>query len=413
MTYKETLDFLESLRPKEFHMELGPLNEACQIMGHPHNSFSSVHVGGTNGKGSTSAFLADILKNSGYKVGLFTSPHLVDVRERIQINRELISEENLARVLGKIRNKLPNDKMLSYFEMLCLASFVYFMDQKVDIAVYEAGLGGRLDATNVLTPKVSVITPISYDHVNHLGTTLSGIAKEKCGIIKRGIPTVVAYQVPEVMDVIRHVCDDVGSPLCLATPDEIKSPLGLIGEHQRQNAACAVEASHLLVSSGFRVANIDEALAGTTWPGRLETVSKSPNVILDAAHNVAGAESLASYVRSTIPREKAVLILGILIDKDVPGIIRPLAPLFREIVCVRAPSERTASPKDLAAAARSSGARIQIGESTSLAIEGAIKNLKVDETLVISGSLTVVGEAKGYFEQISECKTRKAEKGRT
>lgn len=397
MGYDATLKYLESLRPKGFHLELGPIKEACQVFSNPQDSFPSVHVGGTNGKGSTAAFLADILKGNGYKVGLFTSPHLVDVRERIQVNRQLISESDFDKTICSIRKNMIDDKTLSYFEMITLCAFVYFRDIKVDIAVFETGLGGRLDATNVLTPQVSIITPISMDHMTHLGNTLTDIAKEKCGIIKRGVPTVVSYQVPEVMEVIRRACDDVGSPLCLATPDEVSYPLGLAGEHQRQNAACAIESSHHLATLGFKIKNVDKAVAKTSWPGRIETVSKNPNVILDAAHNVAGAESLASYVRNNIKKEKAVLVLGVLIDKDLPGIVRPLAPLFREIICVKAPSPRAASPKDLAAAARSSGAKIEIVDDTSGAIDKVIGTMSKDDTLVISGSLTVVGEAKIYF----------------
>jgi dihydrofolate synthase/folylpolyglutamate synthase len=398
-SYEQTIAYLESLRPSGMRLELKPMIEACHALGDPQNAYPSVHVAGTNGKGSTSAFLTDILKGNGYKVGLYTSPHLIDVRERIQLNRQVISKGDLAAVIGTIREKLPDDKMLSYFEMFCLAAFVFFREKHVDVAVFEAGLGGRLDATNVITPKVSILTSISMDHTHYLGHSLSEIAKEKCGIIKRGVPTVVAYQVPEVMDVIRRSCDDVGSPLCLATPDEVICRLGLAGEHQRQNAACAIEAAHMLASSGFAIKGMDKALATTKWPGRIEYVSKRPAVILDAAHNVAGAESLASYVKSNVQKEKAVLVLGILADKDFPGMIRPLAPLFREIVCVRAPSDRAASPKDLAASARSSGAKIEIIESTTDAIKKVMSNLAKDDTLVISGSLTVVGEAKSYFNR--------------
>lgn len=402
MNYKETLRYLDSLRPQGFRMELGPLSEICHSLDDPQDGFPSVHIGGTNGKGSTSAFLTDVMAVNDYRVGLYTSPHLVDVRERIQVNRNLISKDDFACVMSRIRGSLPNESMLSYFEIICLASFIYFKEQKVDIAIYEVGLGGRLDATNVLTPKVSIITPISFDHMQHLGVTLQEIAREKCGIIKRGVPTVVAYQVPEVMDAIRHACDDVGSPLCLATPDEVDFPLGLPGEHQRQNAACAMEAAHLLASSGFKIENISGAMAGTKWPCRLETVCSNPHVILDAAHNVAGAESLASYVRSNIPKEKAVLLLGVLADKDVAGIVRSLAPQFREIICVKAPSERAASPKDIAAAARSSGIRIKIEKGAAAAtIRNLLKTIGKEDTLVISGSLTVVGEAKGYFDKVS------------
>lgn len=397
MTYDQTLEYLDSLQPKAFHMELGPLSEACHLMGNPQDAVPSVHISGTNGKGSTAAFLEAILRGGGWRVGLYTSPHLLDIRERIQLNREPISPEDLAARIEQIRGELPDDRSLSFFELLTLVSFVHFRERSVDIAVIETGLGGRFDATNVVRPKVAVITPISFDHLQHLGSSLKDIAVEKCGIIKRGVPTVVAYQPPEVMGVVRRFCDDVGSPLCLATPDEVTSPLGLAGEHQRQNAACAVEAAHLLTQAGFRVGGIERALEETSWPGRLETVQSSPRVIVDGAHNAAGADALASFVRNLVPRERAVLILGVLADKDVGGIVRPLAPLFREIVCVRPPSERAASPKDLSAAARSSGARVRIEEELDDAIGGALKGLAKEDTLVISGSLTMVGGAKRYF----------------
>ncbi len=402
MNYQQVLTYLDSLQPKTFRLELGPLSEACHILRRPQDAFQTVHISGTNGKGSTAAFLERILRSSGYRVGLLTSPHLIDVRERIRINGEMLDRDRFVEVITQLRDELPDERMLSYFEIITLASFIVFRDQGVDVAVIETGLGGRLDATNVVSPKVAVITPISEDHTHHLGRTLTEIAREKSGIIKRGVPTVVAYQPPDVMEVIRRTCNDVGSPLCLATPDEIASPLGLAGEHQRQNAACAVEAAHLLGQSGMHIEGIEAALAATQWPGRLETVQLKPHVILDAAHNVAGAESLATYVRKEFQREKAVLLLGVLADKDVAGIIRPLAPLFREVVCVEAPSNRTASPKDLAAAARSSGTKITIAKDVLTALAETIATLAEDDALVVSGSLTVVGAAKEYFDGVKE-----------
>jgi dihydrofolate synthase / folylpolyglutamate synthase len=394
---KQSLAYLDSLQPTAMRLDLAPLSEACTLMGNPQDGFASVHIGGTNGKGSTAAFLSSILKCSGYRVGLFTSPHLVDVRERIQVNRELIPTPALVALIERIREVLPDDRMLSYFEFLTLASFLHFGDVRVDIAVIEAGLGGRLDATNVIAPKVAVITPIAFDHTQHLGRTLKEIAGEKAGIIKRGVPTVVAYQPPEVMDVLRRACDDVGSPLCLATPDDVEGPLGLAGEHQRQNAACAVEAAHLLSQAGFHLEGVERGLAETSWPGRLEVVAEAPRVILDGAHNVAAAETLAAYVRTTIPRDRAVLVIGVLADKDVAGIVRQLAPLFREIICTRAPSHRAASPKDIAAEARSSAMKVTVAEDVPSALAKAIERLGSDDILVVTGSLTVVGEAKAFF----------------
>ncbi len=397
MNYDETLSYLELLRPKSFRMELAPLTEAAGLMGNPHENLKVVHISGTNGKGSTAAFLSSVLSGSGERVGLFTSPHLIDVRERIRVGGEKISEDELADIVTRIKEALPDDRMLSFFEMITLTSMIYFKEKDLNFSIFETGLGGRLDATNIIRPKVSVITPISFDHTRHLGSSLKEIAREKCGIIKRGIPTVVAYQPPDVMDVIRKYCDDIGSPLCLATPDEITVPLGLAGEHQRQNAACAVEAANLLFPSGIHLKGVDESLASTKWPGRMETVSLKPRVILDAAHNVAGAEALASYVRSELKHDKSVLVLGVLSDKDISGIIRPLAPLFREVICVRAPSERAASPKDLAAAVRSSGSKVEVLDDVPSALKATLDRLGDDDTLVVAGSLTVVGEAEVFF----------------
>ena len=397
MDYTQALAYLDSLQPKSMRMELAQFTEACHLMRDPQVGLKTVHIGGTNGKGSTAAFLASILERSGYRVGLYTSPHLVDVRERIQVGRRLMDAAEFSQVLTDIRGILPDDRLLTYFEILTLASFVHFSRNKVDLAIYETGMGGRLDATNLVEPLAVIITPISMDHTRYLGNTLKEIAREKCGIIKRGVPTVVAYQPPDVMETIRRTCDDVGSPLVLATPDMVSTKLGLEGEHQRQNAACAVEATEILAGVGFKVKDVEESLAQTRWPGRLEVVQEKPRVILDGAHNVAGAETLASYVRSKVPREHAVLLVGILADKDVAGIMRQLAPLFREVVCVRAPSDRAASPKDLAAAARSSDTCISMEDDLPAALAKTLGRLAEDDTLVVSGSLTVVGLAEDFF----------------
>lgn len=397
MNYKDALKYLESLTPTEFNLKLDSITAACELFDNPRFAFPAVHIAGTNGKGSTATFLNSILIHSGHKVGLYTSPHLVDVRERIQINSVPISEADFTRLTKDVLGKLPNDKFLTYFEFITLIAFIYFREKKVDIAVIETGLGGRLDATNVIEPLVSIITPISFDHRAHLGSTLAEIANEKCGIIKRGVPTVVANQTPEVMNVIRKWCDEMGSPLCAASPDEILSPLGLLGGHQKQNAACAVEAANLLSSSKFKIDNIKEALLAARWPGRIEVVKESPRVILDGAHNLAGAAVLADYISKEIKKDKAILMLGIMADKDVGGICRSLAPFVREIVCVKTPSKRGASPKDIAATARSFGVVVHCEDDVKKALTKWIKKINKEDTLIVSGSLATVGEAKKYF----------------
>lgn len=399
MDYQDALKHLDSLISTGIRLELGPIAEACRIFDNPQLAYPTIHIAGTNGKGSTAAFLTTILMHSGYSVGLSTSPHLVDVRERIRIDMKPISEKDFTDITEKIRKGLPHDKTLTYFEFLTLMSFMYFQEKKVDIAVIETGLGGRLDATNVIAPLVTVITPISLDHKQHLGDTLVRIAEEKCGIIKRGVPTVVANQPPEVMGVIRRWCDEMGSPLCLAGPEEISQPLGLKGKHQKQNAACAVEAAHLLTNTKFHIKNIDEALLSTKWAGRIEIVRESPRVILDGAHNPEGAQALAGFISEEIGRKHAVLMLGVMADKDIKGICRLLVPVVREVICIRAPTKRGASPKDIAAMARSFGAVVHYEDDIPSAISKWMKKLSASDTLIISGSLATAGEAKKYFSR--------------
>lgn len=399
MDYKSTLEYLESLIPRDFRLELGPIREACNMFDDPQLAFPTIHVAGTNGKGSTAAFLTSILMHSGYRVGLYTSPHILDVRERIQVDRTPIPEDAFAFHAAQIRDALPDERALTYFEFLTLLAFLYFQEQKVDIAVIETGLGGRLDATNVIAPQVVIITQIALDHQRHLGTTLTEVATEKCGVIKRGIPTVCADQPPEAMEVIKKWCDEMGSPLCMASADDVTVPLGLAGDHQRRNAACAIEAAHFLSDAKFTIEDIDRALLDTHWDGRIETVKNEPRVILDGAHNPAGAVALADYIGKEIKREHVVLMLGIMSDKDINGICRSLVPKVREVVCVRAPSERGASPKDIAARARSFGAEVHQEGEVAEAISKWIKKLGAKDTLIVSGSLATVGAAKKYFKK--------------
>lgn len=391
--------YLESLIPKDFRLELAPVKEACNMFDNPQLAFPTIHVAGTNGKGSTAAFLTSILMHSGYRVGLYTSPHLMDVRERIQIDRVPIPEDAFVFHASRIRDALPDERELTYFEFLTLLAFLYFQEEKVDLAVIETGLGGRLDATNVVNPQVVIITPISKDHEKHLGRNLTEIANEKCGVIKRGVPTVVAEQEPDVMNAIRRWCDEMGSPIIMASPAEISSKLGLAGDHQKQNAACAVEAAHLLADAKFNIENIDKALLTTKWDGRIEVVKDSPRVILDGAHNPAGALALADYIDKEIKRDSAVLMLGIMADKDIHGICRALAPVVREVICVKAPSERGASPKDIASRARSFGATVHQEGEIAEALAKWMKKLGSKDTLIISGSLLTVGAAKKYFSR--------------
>lgn len=400
MNYTELMKYLDSLVPREFRMELDPMIEACQNMKDPQRAYPTVHISGTNGKGSTAAFLATIMQESGHRAGLLTSPHLIDVRERICINGTPISEDDMLTHAKRVRTNLPDDHFLSYFEFITLVAFEYFRECDVNVAVVETGLGGRLDATNVIEPKVAIITSMAIDHQHHLGGTLREITAEKCGIIKRGVSTVTAVQPDEAMQEIQRHCDDMGSPLFVAEPAQITTELGLAGDHQKQNAACAVEAAHLLGDAGFAIGNIEKALKETTWAGRLETLQKNPTVVIDGAHNLAGAETLARYVKGTVPRDNAVLMLGVLQGKDIAGMCRTLVPLFREVICVRAPSDRAESPKDLAAMARSHGATVHMADDVASALKKWMPKLKDSDTLVVSGSLRTIGAARSALKHL-------------
>ncbi|PIR24651.1 MAG: hypothetical protein COX62_05780 [Deltaproteobacteria bacterium CG_4_10_14_0_2_um_filter_43_8] len=401
MNYSEALHYLDRLRPKEFRMELEPLREICSLCENPQRSFSTVHICGTNGKGSTAAFLTSLLMKNKYKVGLYTSPHLVSPEERIQINRECISSSDFARLTQFIQSKLSDEMYLSYFEFMTLMSFIHFKEKKVNLAVYETGLGGRLDATNVIEPLVAIITPISFDHMHHLGKTLEEIAKEKCGIIKRAVPTVTALQDEKVMRVIRRSCDDMGSPLFIASPDKVKSPLGLLGEHQKQNAACALEAAEILSDLAYTIDHKEEALLNTTWSGRLEIVQKNPCVIIDGAHNEAGAKVLSQYLKTHFSPQRVVLATSIFADKDAKGMLRHIAPCVRELHCLELVAERASSPKDLASLARLFHTKVLSyeGKPANEALKGIAANLKKDEVLVIAGSLSLVGEVRKMFKE--------------
>jgi dihydrofolate synthase/folylpolyglutamate synthase len=300
---------------------------------------------------------------------------------------------------------------LTYFEFLTLVAFLYFAEQKVDMAVLEVGLGGRLDATNVATPLVSVITRIGMDHEGYLGRTLEDIAKEKAGIIKEGVPVVTVMQDDPAMNVIRNIAEEKKAMLHVVSPCEVRYKLGLLGRHQYENAALALRAAEIVTSGRWPVTGeqwpkagnsavhslLETALAATSWPGRLEVISKKPIIIIDGAHNPNGAASLARFIKEELkPKKKRiVLLIGIMADKDVEGVVAPLAGVVDEIIATRPPMERAAMAEKIAdVAERFGAARVACIEPLEKAIKEARSSLGEDDALVISGSLYMVGEIK-------------------
>jgi dihydrofolate synthase/folylpolyglutamate synthase len=429
MTYSEALRYLESFINYEkidgynyrSSLKLERMKRFASLLGDPQKFTKSVHIAGTKGKGSTATYIHSILKNAGFKTGLYTSPHLVDFRERIRINDTLISEEELSSALGRIKDVVEehmSEDRPSFFEVYTALAYLYFKEKKCDIVVYEVGLGGRLDATNIIEPLVSAITPLSYEHTDKLGGTLSQIAAEKCGIIKSGSICVSAPQEQEALKVVEDTCKARSTRLmlvgrdirfeevCFTEAEQVFSVTGVLGEHpllksrligahQMVNAATAIGIAEGLTMRGVRIfpdsvrAGIEEAF----WPGRLEVVKKGPYIILDGAQNKASAEVLTNAVKKFFKYKKLILVLGVSKDKDIKGIMDTLAPISDSVVLTRSrllaramDPERIKDHTSLSNALVTSNVDDAIREASSMAGK--------DDMILVTGSLFVVGEAR-------------------
>jgi dihydrofolate synthase/folylpolyglutamate synthase len=403
MTYTDAIQFLYQLRWFGAKFGLANTRKLAALAGNPEQKLRFIHVAGTNGKGSTCAMLESIYRAAGLRVGLFTSPHLVAFGERIQVNRKPLTEAQVIRLVAEAQPllaKFPREEHPTFFEVVTIMGLRQFAAQNCDLVIWETGLGGRLDATNIVTPLVSVITNIQYDHQKWLGETLSSIASEKAGIIKPGVPVVTATDAPAALGVIAEVARAHHAVLTIVNPSEIDGPpldaidLPLLGRHQKVNAALAVATVRALTS---QLAVSDEAistgLASVHWPGRLQLVTR-PNgqtVLLDGAHNVNGVEVLAAALKQYFRGQKLTLILGILQDKDLAGMCEILAPLAERIVLVPVHSERTATSHQLAQMCRRANPEAALQESPSLS--AALAVTEFDPFVTIAGSLYLVGEA--------------------
>jgi dihydrofolate synthase / folylpolyglutamate synthase len=423
-------DYLRSL--ERFGVKLGLRNISVVLaaLGDPQRRFPSIHVAGTNGKGSVCAMLASVLRQGGGRIGLYTSPHLADVRERIQINGCLISgpdfDLRLARIRRTILRLLAAGRLEAhptYFEVLTILAFLYFAERKVEAAVLEVGMGGRFDATNVVTPLVSVITSISLDHREYLGRTLAAIAFEKAGIIKPGVPVVSGVEDGAAEAVISRRAREMGAPLVRAfgrdaelleartesgfrfryefCGESFPFTLKLRGGHQGENAAVAVAAARTLGCIGKPIdrRSILRGLAAAEWPGRLEAVGRKPLVLLDGAHNEDGARALAEYVRDFI-RGPLVLVFAMLKDKAVARAVSLLFPRPQEIILTTIPSPRAASPAGILKTAARFRGKIHIEPDLRVAIAAARRAAGSRGTVLIAGSLYLVGEAKKLSQRV-------------
>lgn len=356
-----------------------------------------IHVAGTNGKGSVCAFSERILRDAGLRVGLFTSPHLISFRERIQVDGEWIPEDDVAEILSGIRDLVSTwDPHPTFFEITLALAVDYFSREKCEVMILETGMGGRLDATNAMPSDVSVITPIALDHQQWLGDTIREIAAEKAGILKPTVPVVVADLHPEARDVVGRKALTLGIPCIEAHPLPPDWELGLAGAHQRENAALAVEATCRIAGEQLTQEGIQQSLAETRWPGRFQRLGE--NLVVDGAHNEAAAKALCQTWQEVFPNEKATLIFGAAESKAVTDIFHELLPIIETVAFVPIQSERKLSVEEMKAALVEAGGKaIQVEDNASLDVALGAAQEREGKTLV-AGSLFLVGEALGILD---------------
>jgi dihydrofolate synthase/folylpolyglutamate synthase len=436
MTYDEALAFwygrvnYEHKTPLAGDFKLERMRTLMRRLGDPQQRLRIVHVAGSKGKGSTSAMLAEILQRAGYRTGLFTSPHLVRVEERIQVNGSPISSVELTALLEDVRAAVHAGRLEpTFFEIATAAGFRHFVRQRVEIAVVEVGLGGRLDSTNVCEPLVAVITSISHDHTQMLGMQLESIAAEKAGIVKPGLPVVSGATVPEAKSVIERICRDRQAQLRqlgadfhyvyepgFVDKDRITPPrfrvvntgfsqrsfeLALFGEHQAANAAVAITVVQCLRERGLHIAEsvVAAGLAHVKWPARLEVIGRGPFVVLDCAHNVASVVALIQTITTSFPASGRLLIFACSGDKDLEGMFRVLVPHFRHVFLTKfSTSTRAVSPEELAdILGRVSDIPYTTCLSASEAWCAARAVARPDDLICITGSVFLAGEMRSLL----------------
>jgi len=403
------------------------VGELLARMGSPHLTPRTVHIAGTKGKGSVAVMIARVLTASGYRTGLYTSPHFHTLRERISIDGGLISEEGFAAAMSEIKPYIESMRQdatfrqFTYFEVLTVLAFWHFRKEEVGFQVLEVGLGGRLDATNVARPEVCVITSISLDHTQILGDSLDKIAREKAGIIKPGCRVVVSPQPEEAAAVISEVSREKEARVVQVGKDVTWQKLGgdllqqslvvrgrernyrvsipLLGDYQLENAAATVAALEILASEGLAISEDDiaQGLAAVTWHGRFQIVSRDPTVLIDGAHNVASMRRLVGNIRDYFGDKRVLLVFGTSSDKDIPGLIIELVPLGPQVIATRSSQSRAASPDELAAEFSMRGIEAETSGSIAQALSRALSRADRTDLICVTGSLFVVAEALDYF----------------
>lgn len=425
MNYTQTLDYLYSKLPMftrigavAFKKDLHNTIIMCDALGDPQNKFKTIHIGGTNGKGSTSHMVAAIFQQAGYKTGLYTSPHLKDFRERIRINGKMISENFVTNFVAN-QKKLIEDIQPSFFEVTVAMAFSYFAAEQVDIAIIEVGLGGRLDSTNIIKPELSIITNISLDHTNILGNTLMEIAREKAGIIKSGIPVVIGETDEETSNVFIQKAKGTNSQITFADQEyqvsaieknrelltlSISNPnitypdlhLDLTGNYQLKNAVTVIAAVEILKTKGYQINNeaIHAALKSvkplTGLQGRWQTLNQDPLIICDTGHNIAGIKEVIQNINQT-PHQQLHMVIGMVKDKDISGVLKLLPKEAHYYFC-QPELERALPAKQLAEQAKEQGLKGFAFHTVSLALAAAKLKANNNDLIFVGGSTFVVAE---------------------
>jgi dihydrofolate synthase/folylpolyglutamate synthase len=423
MDYDEAMAFINESHKYGSKLGLDRIRTLMEYMGNPEKKLKFVHVGGTNGKGSTASFISNILIEAGYKVGVYTSPYIHRFSERIRINNLEIPEEDIARITDSIEPKIM--KMLengsdpvTEFEIVTAMAFQYFCEKGCDIVVLEVGLGGRMDSTNIIDKtEVSVITTIDFDHMDMLGETLPQIAYEKAGIIKKNGTVVLypqEYLIEKLFDV---VCEERRAELHKVDFSNLLShsyglaaqefdfesykslKISLLGDHQIKNAAVAIKAVGALIDKGYKIneSDIREGLQNTRWAGRLEILNEKPLFLVDGAHNIEGAENLSRNLKRLFPGKKITFIAGVLADKDYKSMLKQVIPIAEKFITVTPGNPRALNAQDLAACIESSNVKVSSSVEIEEAVHAAIGSASAGDVICAFGSLYYIGQVRECF----------------
>ena len=431
MKYEEAMKYITEVGNFGSNYGLERTYKLLEHLGNPERDLKLIHIAGTNGKGSTTSMITEILMGEGYKVGMYTSPFIEEFEERIQINRNNIPKESLAILMDEI--KVAVDKVIeagynhpTEFEIITVLMLLYFKKENIDFGVIEVGLGGTLDSTNVIKPIIQVITSISFDHTNLLGNTLEKIAREKAGIIKRGIPTVIYPQQEEVLKVIKNKCFEMDSELYIANNENLKFKnivnldkpyqllkynneidilLPLLGEHQIINLSVAMQAIEVLNSKNIidiSIANIVKSIKNVSWKGRLEVLSNNPYVVIDGAHNIQGIKTLSRNIKKYFKYENLYLILGILADKDVEEMIKIITPMAKKVYSVTSNSIRGELAESLKDEVSKFNKNCKAFDKYEEAYLEALNDASEKDLILASGSLYMIGDMRKIIRKISQ-----------